>query len=286
MLSKVIVLDLDETLGHYAEFGIFLDAIMFHFKSENINVQFDQTFFNECLNLYPELMRPDILKILTYLKQKKKIKKFDKLMIYTNNQGPRQWSRSLITYFETMIDCKLFDQIISAFKINNKKIELCRTTHFKTRSDLIKCAKLSEQTQICFIDDSYFPDMCHSNVYYINIKPYINVVPFDEMCKRFSQHSCFNKFLDSEKFNNTILKYIHDATGDKYLNHITPMTDDEYNIHVILSKQILNHLDVFFSKKKYNMSYVANNHTHTYSHRRGLNKSNKKTHKLKIKFDK
>ena len=263
-MSKIIVLDLDDTLGHYTQFGAFLDAVTYYFKSEHIDVPFNQSFFNHCIELYPEIMRPDIIKILLYLKRKRIQKKYGKLMIYTNNQGPRQWALSLISYFETMVGYKLFDQLIGAFKINNKKVELCRTSHLKTTSDLIKCAKIDKQTQICFIDDTYFPNMCASNVYYINIKPYINHIPFPDMIDRFIQHKRFDEAWNAANFKSTILQYIHNMAKP------TPpptMTVDEHNIHTILSKQIINHLDIFFSKNEHDR-VIRQHKTHTRKFRR------------------
>jgi hypothetical protein len=94
-------------------------------------------------------------------------------MIYTNNTGPKEWARNIINYFEKKINYKLIDQIIAAFKINGKQIEMCRTTHDKTHKDLIRCTKIPDNAEICYLDDVYYPEMSHKNVYYINIKPYI-----------------------------------------------------------------------------------------------------------------
>ena len=60
----------------------------------------------------------------TYLKKKKNDKHCHKLMIYTNNQGPEGWIDHIKSYFEAKISYKLFDQVVAAFKINGKKIEL------------------------------------------------------------------------------------------------------------------------------------------------------------------
>ena len=38
---------------------------------------------------------------------------------------------------------KIFDKIIAAYKVRNKIVEKCRTTHQKTISDFLKCTKLS-----------------------------------------------------------------------------------------------------------------------------------------------
>ena len=85
---KVVVFDLDETLGYFVEFGIFWDSLKEYINQNNINCNIDQHLFNKLLDLYPEFLRPNIITILQYLKKKKLSNKCSKLMIYTNNQGP------------------------------------------------------------------------------------------------------------------------------------------------------------------------------------------------------
>ena len=66
------------------------------------------------------------------------------------------------------INSKLFEQIIAAFKINGKIVEINRTTHEKCIDDFFRCTKLSCDIEICFIDDLHHPKMIHDNVYYIH----------------------------------------------------------------------------------------------------------------------
>ena len=39
---------------------------------------------------------------------------------------------------------------------------MCRTTHEKTYDDLLKCSKLPQDTQVCFVDDIYHYFLCLS----------------------------------------------------------------------------------------------------------------------------
>ena len=171
--SKIVVFDLDETLGYFMELGMFWDALNAYIKHKQIKNPINQELFDNVLDLYPEFLRPNIIEILKYLKKKKEKKNCSKLMIYTNNQGPIEWANYIMKYFEKKLNYKIFDQIIAAFKVQGKRVELCRTTHMKTHSDLIKCTKVSEDTEICFLDDVYYPDMSNDKIYYINVKPYI-----------------------------------------------------------------------------------------------------------------
>ena len=69
--SKIVVFDLDETLGYYVEFGMFWDALKNYIQTQNLVININQVLFNTILDLYPEFLRPNILNILNYLKQKK-----------------------------------------------------------------------------------------------------------------------------------------------------------------------------------------------------------------------
>jgi hypothetical protein len=133
---KVVVFDLDETLGYFVEFGIFWDCLQQYFTNHKINYSLTQEDFNLLLDLYPEFLRPNIITLLKYLMYKKKSKCCHKMLIYTNNQGPNHWCKQLIHYFENKINFELFDQIINAFKINGEVIEFCRTTHDKSFHEL------------------------------------------------------------------------------------------------------------------------------------------------------
>jgi len=129
---KIVVFDLDETLGYFTEFGIFWDCLINYSKVKN-NSSLTQSDFDNILDLYPEFLRPNIINILNYLKSKKQSLCCHKMMIYTNNNGPKEWAHHIIDYFSKKINYKLFDQLISAFKINGKVVEVCRTTHDKTK---------------------------------------------------------------------------------------------------------------------------------------------------------
>ena len=107
---KIVVFDLDETLGCFVEFGIFWDCLL-RYLSQTSQISLTQTDFNEILDLYPEFLRPNIVTILQYLKSKKECNNCKKLMIYTNNQGAASWAHQLKSYFETKINYPLFDQI-------------------------------------------------------------------------------------------------------------------------------------------------------------------------------
>jgi len=239
---RIVVFDLDETLGYFVQLGMFYDCIL---KITN-NRQFTQEEFNQILDLYPEFVRPNIINILNYLKKKKISKTCSKIMIYTNNQGPKSWAEQIIAYFESKIHYKLFDQIVCAFKVNGKQIEMNRTTHDKTHSDFIRCTQIPANTQICFLDDIYHPDMANDNIYYINLKPYTHDLPIDEMVSRFTKSKIGAEMKQFEdKLKSEFKRFDH-----KY----APKKTEDMDIDVIIGKDIMSHLKIFFNKTKTNKS--------------------------------
>lgn len=242
--SKIVVFDLDETLGYFTEFGIFWDALKEYITINHLKYEINQDLFNKVLDIYPEFLRPNIIDILSYLKKKKQQNHCHKLMVYTNNQGPTEWAKLIIKYFETKLNYTIFDQIIAAFKIRGKQVEMCRTTHEKTHDDLIRCTKIPEDTQICFVDDVYYPDMSNKNIYYINVKAYIYDLSFKDMVERFIEQNVIN-IGDPSKFKEFILEYVKKYNYTHYIRK----TPEMHNIDVIISKKIMQHLEIFFKMK-------------------------------------
>ena len=246
---KIVVFDLDETLGYFTEFGIFWDGLINYSKVKNKS-SLTQSDFNDILDLFPEFLRPNIINILNYLKNKKQSLCCHKMMIYTNNSGPKEWAHHIIDYFSKKINYKLFDQLISAFKINGKVVEVCRTTHDKTYNDFIKCTKLPVNAEICFLDDTFYPEMANDNIYYINVKPYYHDLKFEYMLDKFSKSDIGKKIINNDDnfikiMNEHIKLYKYDCI-DKESN--------EYEMDKIVGKQIVKHLQEFFNKSLKNKS--------------------------------
>ena len=257
---KIVVFDLDETLGYFTEFGVFIDCLKRYINPNNVNNVnnvITQEDFNKLLDLYPEFLRPNIINILNYLKNKKEKNICNKVMIYTNNQGSREWVSNIISYFENKIKYKLIDQIICAFKINGKKIEICRTSNNKTYNDLIKCTKLPLDAEICFMDDNYFSGMSSDNVYYINIKPYYNFIEFKNMCYKFLESDISKKLLNNDNNKNEFVNFMLNEYKLYHLENINK-TEEEYNIDRIISKKIMILLQDFFTKSLKNKTRINN----------------------------
>jgi hypothetical protein len=168
-------------------------------------------------------------------------------MIYTNNQGPDEWAQQIQSYFETKVNYQLFDQIIKAFKIRGKQVEICRTSHMKNYTDLIRCTKIPETTEICFLDDVFHPGMVDDRVYYINLKPYVHDLPFEIMVDRFIKSGIIdlnkNVNVTEVEFTKDMLSYMK-----RYNHDYVEKTKEAQNVDKILSKKILQHLQTFFNK--------------------------------------
>ena len=84
-LKDVFVWDVDETLGSFGTLDYLVQMLEYKFK---------RTFTKEelylLLDLFPEILRPNIVKYLKQLRFRMN-KRNQKMIIYTNNVGPNSW---------------------------------------------------------------------------------------------------------------------------------------------------------------------------------------------------
>jgi len=235
--NKVIVFDLDETLGSFVELDMLWRALKPLEAIHNIQVN-----FNQLLDLYPEFLRYGILSILDYLYQKRKANKFHNMYIYTNNQCHKSWPTLISNYFNYKLksDKPIFDKIILAFKINNKAIELSRTTHDKTHSDFIKCTLLPKTTEICFIDNSEFYEMKKERVYYIQPASYYHNLSVDEIINRFIHSEMGSQFLEKIE-----VKDIYDKIFEGF-NYFYTGNRMNGNLDIYVAQKMMYHVKEFF----------------------------------------
>lgn len=265
--KKVVVFDLDETLGYFGEFGRFCILVDEYYKNNDKSY----SIFNELMDLYPEFIRPSMFIILKFLLQKKKEGKCQAVMIYTNNTGPRKWVEHIKGYFEHKLNSKIFEQIISAFKVNGKIVEINRTSHDKSIDDFFRCTKLPPDIEICFIDDLFHPKMENDNVYYIHVREYKYILPSDELINRFLNSPLSNDIENKEdfrKFAKSQLKY-----------NVLEKSKNEHDIDIIVSKKMLEHIKDFFNKdepKLENKDYMHLSKSFKKYKKSNLNKTLKK----------
>jgi hypothetical protein len=243
--EKVIVFDMDETLGCFADLYILWMGV------KNLHPKFKQ--FDKMLDLYPEFLRPGIITILEYIYEKKLTKECSKVFIYTNNRCSKEWVQLITKYFQRKIHAlkpkgdihkTLFNKLICAFKINNQLVEACRTTNRKTYTDLVRCAMLSPDTEICFVDDVDHEEMKHSRVYYICPRPYYHNLTGHEIVQRFIEYKWFvakkSPLLHSTTYWSKWFRMNKRGMHYQYRKNTL-----QQEIHV--TKNIMHHIHEFFT---------------------------------------
>lgn len=248
--KKVVVLDLDETLGSFVDLEI-LWSLIKRYNKKNISIH-----FNDVLDIYPEFLRYGLRSILQYIANKKKNGECYKLFIYTNNQAGQYWTNLIINYLNNYIttEFRLFDQIINAFKINNIQVELNRTTHKKTHNDFIRCTLLPKSTTIFFVDDVSYTDMQTEKIYYIKPMPYNHHLSTNEIINRFIYSKYGIILLPRDSIKNAFkAEYIElcmkNGTYHMYTNTTKAILEND----VLISRKIMYHLKEYFlltNKKK------------------------------------
>lgn len=245
---KVCVFDLDETLGYFTEVSIFWDALESFYGKKLPN----NSFF-EVLDVFPEFFRPEIFRILHMINNKKKRTMCDESYIYTNNQGPKSWTKMINDYFNYKLGYKAFNGIIAAYKVQGKIVEPKRTSHEKSVKDLIRCTNIPESSEICFIDDLYHPLMDKERVKYIRIKPYKYNLSFYEMASRYydrvvlkHKHTTLNKQpINRDEFIKYIISFMK-----RYNYNVIVKSEEKHTDDVTESKNLYTNLEIFFKLNK------------------------------------
>lgn len=233
MTKKIIVFDLDETIGYFTQLSVFKYAI-----EDEIKRQLKFIEFIKLLDLFQNYFRPDIFDIFNFLKNEKMKNKKIKVYIYTNNNGGRSWTYSIKKYIEHKINYKLFDRTILSWKDENGKIlEKCRSGYYKSYKDLLKCGKIGKNDKICFLDDTQHNKMIHKNVYYIHLFKYKLKFSYEDMINKLFKSELKNIFKDKIISSQNILDYIMMDNSNKYAEHILK---PKYN-----KKEILNEIKKF-----------------------------------------
>jgi hypothetical protein len=276
--KKIVVLDVDETIGYFVELGIFCDALTRTAWNNDMTAQY--AHFNHLMDAFPEFLRPNILDLLRFLKLKKESNECCGVMVYTNNNGPRVWVEHIIGYMESKLGARLFDQIVAAFKINGKIIEMGRTTHDKTYEDLLRCTKLPSNVEVCFLDDQMHSQMEHGQVYYINVKPYVHQLSVQTLINRFMQSPVLRSTINVgtfDDFRQGIAKFMQ-----RFQAAHVPKDPMEQEIDRIISKKIMEHLNEFFKGTKTQKHVLPKMQINTLKMKLKTNNSNTKTMKRKV----
>lgn len=254
-VPRIAVFDMDETLGSFADLSKFiytLENVLKQFHRSTTNPSPDkiiQTHFNSIMDLYPEVLRPKIMEVMRFLVEMKRANKCEHVMIYTNNTGPREWIDGIKNYFNYKSGFPLFDRVIGAFKRpNGEVVEVKRTSHDKTYSDLVRCSNLEGEFEVFFVDDRAHPGMHTKNVYVIEVKPYERQIPQSVFISRFiSSASGLFDSLFGASASKAISKLKDAAERDSKTMHYDPYTDDEREVDQVVGETILEKIQWFFN---------------------------------------
>lgn len=263
---KVIVFDMDETIGSFGEFVLLHHSLEKCLEKEPFEL--DQTFFNELLDLYPNFLRYGIMNVFHYLNQKKKLNECYKIYIYTNNKYSPELPRRIHKYIDYKLQTESFiDKLICAFKVGNKIIEPLRTTNDKTHSDFLQCAILPKHTEICFIDNTMYSKMKHKKIFYIQPKSYYHKMDWKDIVNMFIESPIYMKYFYA--YNRKLVSdYLHDQNKNQTQhqhNHASTnqaITIADTQTDILVYEKLMNYLKEFFAlttrhpktkKMKYNI---------------------------------
>ena len=167
MSEKIIVFDLDNTIGFFEQFIYILNCL----STPDIS-------YNYLFDLFPECFRPNIFEIFAYLLQQKKNDKIKGILLYSNNNN-EHFVKKVIEYIHYKLNDTLFDCIIT-------KEHPYRKVKIKHIDDLIECSNgiITFLSKICFIDDKQHPDMITEQVFYIRCENYTYYLSKNEIYKR------------------------------------------------------------------------------------------------------
>lgn len=245
----VIVFDLDETLGSFGQLYKFWKLTKDYLNNNKLH----QKYFFNIIDNFPLFLRPNLFKLLNFIKNKKKEKICDYAIIYTNNNGPNEWANMLKDYLHYKLRYNLFDRIIRAFEAKGTRVEICRTMSSKSYNDFISCTKLPENTQICFLDDVYHKPMENKNVKYIKLERYEYSIDLNLVAKTFYHK---NKLLFNEK--NNYLNFINSYTKNiipRNKSKLEKTNDLNYTEDLIIKIDNFFKLNKNKSTRKKNIAY-------------------------------
>lgn len=261
-IPKAIVFDLDETLGDFANLYTLWQGIkeFLNIKNENL-----QNIFNELLDLFPEFLRCGILIVLNYIKEKKRTKRLRNLFIYTNNKCfDSDWIKNIMNYFDYKLETtNLFDKAICAFKIDNKILNL-NDKHDKNINYFINCTIIPKNTEICFIDNSYYKEMIDNKVYYIQPYSYNHNIKNKEVIERFMKSYIGNIIIKNSEVRMDYKCFLIDWFNITSIKNIRPRLVVTKHDCIEVTKKILYHIQEFFilynknSKTKKNIKLMKN----------------------------
>lgn len=154
---RVVILDLDETLGAFRAFAAFLRAISPYLVP--------YVLFAQMLDQHPEYLRPGILELLSFLNDNRR---FDRcrVVLYTNNASAA-WVDMAVRYFQERVAADLFSAVVHG--AHPRRLDPRK----KSLDDLLQCIKVPPKTEFLAVDD------CHHEALKEGVAVYVQITPYD-----------------------------------------------------------------------------------------------------------
>lgn len=235
----IVAFDMDETIGYFSQLGLMVDALQMYLNRKLTKIEMYELF-----DLFQDIFRTDIFEIFQFLKKKKQKNKSIQIIIFTNNQAPREWSIQIKNYINHRLKYELFDEIIGPYKINEQIIEPLRTSHGKKYDDLKDILQIQDKNhRILFVDDRYHRGMTHKNTKNIVVQPYYYYYDFTYMIDRIIQK---NILFDYKKYNKEDMR----EALIEYISHYNYTIKDDIIPTKKERKELFNKIKKFFNLNK------------------------------------
>lgn len=245
--QRVVVFDLDETLGHFHLIRLVWESIHEFINYNNIPYMMGQADFNDLFDIFPEMLRPEVISILQFLKGEKERGACSGIMVYTNNKYPKEWVYLIIQYIQHKVGYKIFDNIVLAFKMHGRVQQMGRTTNDKKIEDFVACCRLPQSVEICYFDNSEYSGMVAENVYYLKVRAYYHPFTENSIVQRITNRPVLNRVLCAankrqiQTFTQFFIKNLH-----RKGYHFADKSFLDYEMDKVISKRIRTHLTDFF----------------------------------------
>lgn len=206
MSNKIIVFDLDQTIGDFYLIGVLYSQLYNYLNLYTI------------LDSFQDCFRPYIFHLFRTIQDHKQTNKINSVIIYTNNIGGKKWVHGIIQYIHDKLNYQLFDDIIFGHIVLNGNIsDTRRKNPYKCFSDLKTILHLNNNSSIIFIDDNHHEKMIHSQVKYILVSPYTYTIDHNRIIENIAHQLPVSIQLQLPPFRHVQYNYYDYLDTTRYI---------------------------------------------------------------------
>jgi hypothetical protein len=151
-MNKIIVFDLDETIGDFSQIIHIMNVKQKNTKKE----------VHELFDLFPCVFRTNLFEVFHYIARLKRERRIHSVLLYTNN-ACELFIDYVLSYIHDKLNYTLFDVTISYNQTQKKNKNLVDLLHYSKLNPYVNY-------KICFIDDTEYDEM--KSCYYIHCERY------------------------------------------------------------------------------------------------------------------